>query len=230
MNLQEAKTRFDRAMGYCDDIIAVHRGHGGGERGLRTLETSLNRAVVVLAAAAWQTAVQDLTMSALDHHQPAGGMGVGPLLRGQVQQQIAGFSTPNAENSRALMKLVDFDPFPLWTWTQHGGRATGMVTITSSEASTGINEWLRLRHDIAHGHPTLSVVSVLEGVRQAVSTFLTANPNAQRKAALDHLKATGFQPSLRLKDAERCVGHFRRLATISAKGLAATGVPPANVW
>lgn len=231
MDLQEAKTRFARAMGYCDDIVTVHRGHGGGLRGLRTLETSLNRAIIVLAVAAWQTVVQDLVSAALDHLHPAGGGGVGNLLRGQVAKAVGDFSTPDAEKSRNLMKLVDFDPYPLWTWTQAGGRGVGSVRMTPSDAAGRINDWLRLRHDIAHGHPVLTAVDVLEHVRQEIAQWQVVHPAASYKEALNHFRSlAGFQPSLRLKDATSCVRDFRRLARLTAQGLARTGVPQGKVW
>lgn len=230
MDLAEAKGRFDRAMGYCDDIVAVHKKSGGAKKGLRTLEPALNRAVVVMAAAAWQTVIQDFTTSALDHANPPGSGGVGMLLRGQVVQAVAGFSTPDSAKSRALLRLVDFDPYPHWTWKQMGGQGVGSVTITPSHAARMIDDWLRLRHDIAHGHPRLSVVDVLESVRGEVKTWRAAHPAATHQNALDHLKNNpAFEPSLRLSDATRCVAYFRRLATLTAKALVNEGVGP-DVW
>ena len=218
-------------MGHCDAIVQVHRKHGGGGKGFRSLEPSLNRAIVVLAVAAWQTAVQDLTTAALDRAHPTGGAGVGVLLRGQVAQAVGGFSTPDAQKSRALLKLVDFDPYPPhWTWHQMGGRGVGSITITPARAAEMIDDWLRLRHDIAHGRARLSVVDVLESVRLQVKTWQAAHPAASHRDAINHLKSSAsFEPSLRLVDAERCVTHFRRLARLTARGLAATGVGP-DVW
>lgn len=230
MDLEEAKARFDRAMDHCDAIIKVHRQHGGGEQGFRALEPSLNRAVVVLAVAAWQAAVQDLTLSALDHAQPPGGPGVGALLRGHVVSEIGRFNTPNSGNSRALMKLIDFDPYPAWTWRQMGGQGVGTITVSPARAAQITDSWLRLRHDIAHGHPKLSVVDVLESVREAVKTWLSGHPAANQADAINHFKTdASFNPSLRLVDADRCVTHFRRLARLTAQELSATGVGP-NVW
>lgn len=230
MDIQEARARFDRGMGHCDAIIKVHRQHGGGAQGFRTLEPSLNRAVVVLAVAAWQAALQDLTLSALDHAQPTGMHGVGALLRGHVASEISRFSTPNSDKSRALMKLVDYDPYPLWTWRQMGGQGVGVITVSPARAAQMTDSWLRLRHDIAHGHPTLSVVDVLESVREAIKTWLADHPAANHVDAINYLKTdASFHPSLRLVDADRCVTHFRRLARLTAQGLAATGLGP-NVW
>ncbi len=230
MDLQDARDRFERAMGHCDAIAQVHKTHGGGSQGFRSLEPSLNRAIVVLAVAAWQTAVQDLTRAALDHSHPAGGSGIGALLRGQVLQAVGGFSTPDSQKSRSLLKLVDFDPYPLWTWSQMGGQGVGSIIVTPARAAETIDDWLRLRHDIAHGHARLSVVDVLESVRQKAKTWQAAHPAASHRDALNHLKSlTAFEPSLRLVDAQRCVTHFRRLARLTAKGLAATGVGP-DAW
>lgn len=230
MDLQEAKTRFDRAMGHCGAIVTIHRQHGGGAQGFRALEPSLNRAVVVLAVAAWQAALEDLTLSALDHAHPAGVPGVGALLRGYVVSEVNRFSTPNSDNSRALMKLVDFDPYPLWTWRQMGGQGVGAITVNPSRAAQMTDSWLRLRHDISHGHPNLTVVDVLENVREAAKGWLASHPAANQADAINHLKTDpGFRPSLRLVDADRCVTHFQRLARLTAKGLAATGLGP-DVW
>jgi hypothetical protein len=230
MDLQQARDRFERAMGHCDAIVQVHQQHGGGGQGFRSLEPSLNRAIVVLAVAAWQGVVQDLAIAALDHTQPAGGGGVGTLLRGQVVQAVAGFSTPDAQRSRALLRLVDFDPYPAWTWTQMGGRGVGAITISPAEAAEMTDDWLRLRHDIAHGHARLSVVGVLESVRLEVRAWRAQHPTASHRDAINYLKSSpAFSPSLRLVDARRCITHFRRMARLTAQGLAATGVGP-NAW
>ncbi|MBK7583803.1 MAG: hypothetical protein IPI67_26870 [Myxococcales bacterium] len=147
-------------------------------------------------------------------------------------KHIQDFSTPNAENSRNLLKLVDFDPFHAWTWTQHQGRGLGMMTIRPADAAEKIRDWLRLRHDIAHGHAKLTVVGVLEDVRQRAQRWLRSHRGADRQAAMNHLKnLPEYSPSLRLKDAESCVRTFRRLARLTALGLAAaTGAGPANAW
>lgn len=230
MDLQDAKDRFERAMGHGDAIVQVHRTHGGGGKGFRTLEPSLNRAILVLAVAAWQTAVQDLTTAALDHAYRAGGTGVGALLRGQVAQAVGGFSTPDAQKGRALLNLVDVDPYPHWTWRQMGGQGVGAITVTPARAGEMTDDWLRLRHDIAHGHARLSVVDALESVRLQMKNW-QGNSSSCKPQRCGHPSEVFsiVEPSLRLVDAERCVTHFRRLARLTAKGLVATGVGP-DVW
>ena len=153
MDLPEARERFDRAIQHCDDIVKVHSQHGGGRRGFRTLEPSLNRAVVVMAVAAWQTAVQDLTEAALDYWQPeATATGLARLLRGQVRKAIGDLNTPSCQNSRSMMQLLDFDPRPYWTWTKAGGKGVGRVVVRAIDAENATRDWLSLRHDIARGH------------------------------------------------------------------------------
>src|SRR5690606_37276399 len=136
---------------------------------------------------------------------PPGSAGVASLLRGQVTKEVGAFSTPNAENSRNLFKLVDADPYPNWTWSQPGGRGVGHVPITASAAAQHLNQWLRLRHDIAHGHSSLTISEVLQHVRQEADMWLQTNPSKQMSQALDHLRQQRFAPPLRLVDAKACM-------------------------
>lgn len=189
-------------MKHCDNIIAVHREVGGGTSGRRYKEASLNRAVIVLAVAAWQAAVQDLTTALLDTAAPVGGP---PIDRtryevsvGFVRKGIRDFSTPNGEKTRALMQGAGFDPYPAWTYRIGGGRG-GYVVWTPSMVQARLNEWLRIRHALAHGHAELPLVDALESVR------------------VDH----DDPATLRLVDAEQCVAFVRRLVKVTALSLAA---------
>jgi hypothetical protein len=211
VDLVEATENFARATQHCVNLITVHRGHGGPARGRRAPEVSLNRAVVVLTVASWQSVIQDFTRAAVELSTPASG---GPVSRatysaltGHVSQQISAFATPNWENVRKLMQGAGFDPRPHWTWTQLGGQGVGTVTWTPTMASNRINEWLQVRHAIAHGHDELPQVPALQAVR-----LNQANPPAD--------------PRVRLVDAEQCLAFFRRLARITGASLAAhLGVP-----
>jgi hypothetical protein len=184
----------------------VHRGHGGPARGRRDEEVSINRAVVVLAVASWQAVVQDFALACIDLSAPAPGGALSPasyaILAGRVRKEVADFATPNAENTRRLLIGAGFDPRPLWTWTQPGGRGVGMVTWSPAAADQRINEWLRVRHAIAHGHAALPQVQALQAVR-------------------DSGGSSPANPAIRLVDAEQCLAFFRRLARLTAPGLAA---------
>jgi hypothetical protein len=212
MDVEEAVGNFRRTTRHCDNVIAVHRGYGGGERGRRAEEMSLNRAVIVLAVASWQAVIQDYTLACLDLSAPGPGSSIAPatyaLIAGRVRKEIADFSTPNAENTRRLLMSAGFDPRPSWTWRQRGGRGRGVETWRPAEADRRINEWLRVRHAIAHGHANLPQVDALQSVRLRPGSPPT-------------------DPPLRLSDAERCLAFFRRLARLTSTGLAPhLGVTP----
>ncbi len=110
MDLDEARTNFDRATRHCNNLIDVHRGYGGPAQGRRAEETSLNRAVIVITAASWQAFIQDEAMAALDLSAPAGAGGLTASayagLRRHVEAAVNAFGTPDSHNSRTLLQGV----------------------------------------------------------------------------------------------------------------------------
>lgn len=203
MDIQQAVNQFDNAITHCDNLVAVHRGHGGAGRGRRYQEVSIDRAVVVLAVAAWQAAVQDLTAALLDTARPAGPAPIDiaryDTLTGPARKAISDFATPNAENTQRLMISAGFDPRPLWTYTIPGGRGRPRTTWTPHMVSVRLNEWLKIRHALAHGHDTLPVNQALLAVRNLGVTS---------------------SPTLRLRDAEGCIAFLNRLVRLTSLGLA----------
>lgn len=207
MNLALALTvkfRFDRAMDHCDNLVLVHQRSGTGTRGRRRVETSVNRAVVVIAIASWQAVVQDMTRFLLERNMPARSdpnYGVARLIQGQVLRALGNFSTPNAENTRQLLQSVGFDPRPLWTWT-NGARGSREVTYRPPDVEQRLRDWLNVRHAIAHGDEKSPEVGVLQAVRQ------------QQVSRTDG-------PSIRLHDAKQCIAFVRRLTEVTLRGVAA---------
>lgn len=203
MDLQKAVSQFDNAITHCDNLVAVHRGHGGANRGRRYQEVSIDRAVIVLAVAAWQAAVQDLTTALLDTARPAGPTPIDiaryDTLTGPCRKAISDFATPNAENTRRLMISAGFDPHPLWTYNIAGGQGRPRSTWTPHMVSGRLNEWLKIRHALAHGHETLPVNQALLAVRNL---------------------GVASNPTLQLKDAEGCIAFLNRLVRLTATGLA----------
>ncbi len=206
MDLVEANNNFLRATRHCDNLIAIHRAHGGPQQGRRDREVSINRAVIVLAIAGWQAVVQDYALACVDLSAPGVGSPLSAasyaVLAGRIRKEVADFATPNAQNVRRLLLGAGFDPRPWWVWTQHGGQGQGMQTWSPQDADRRIDEWLRVRHAIAHGHGVLPQVPALQAVRLQPN-----NPPGD--------------PPLRLVDAEQCLTFFRRLARLTVVGLAA---------
>ena len=62
--------RFDNAMTHCDNLVKIDQRAGGGRGRTRMVESSVNRAVIVLAIASWQAFVQDTTYFLLHRRMP----------------------------------------------------------------------------------------------------------------------------------------------------------------
>ena len=209
MDLSTAAANFARATRHCDNLIEIHRNHSGPRQGRRNKETALNRAVVVLTVAAWQAAVQDLANAAADLVNPGEAspeFRLYTLLKGRMDRDIRAFATPNAEKTRELLKVAGFDPRPHWEWTRPGRNGS----VTPHRAEQSVNAWIKVRHAIAHGHAMLPEEEVLQAVRMG-------EPHRG-------------DPSLRLYDAEQCLEFFRRMARVTAHGLAEHLHLPPHDW
>ena len=203
MDLEQAAANFRRGMTHADNLVAVHRRSGSGGRGRRVEEVSVNRAIVVIVVATWQAAVEDMTNAILSLSEPPPGDRFLPaykVIAGRVQTEVAHFSTPNAQNSRKLLQAAGFDPRQHWTWTQRGGRGVGVIVKSPSEAEREIDDWLKVRHAIAHGDERLPAARVLQAVRRT--------------------KVEPTDPSLRLVDANECIAFFRRIVRLTGTALA----------
>lgn len=91
-------------------LMALHSRTGPGRR---HHEPSLNRAVVVMTTAAWQSYVQDTTQAILDTLSvpPAHtGAPMFNLIKASTRTALGRFNTPNARNTLALFYQVGFDP------------------------------------------------------------------------------------------------------------------------
>jgi len=99
VDLSQAAANFRRGIEHANNLIEVHKRAGSGIRGRRTVEVSINRAVVVITVATWQAAVQDMTLAVLDTSTPAPGDPILPaykVIAGRVNAEVGSFSTPNA--------------------------------------------------------------------------------------------------------------------------------------
>jgi hypothetical protein len=202
--VESIRMQFEDAMIHCDNLVKVHQRAGTGERGRRHIETSVNRAIIVVAIASWQAVVQDIVRDRLREGMPKStdpNYGFARLIEGQVLRELDRFSTPNAENSRNLLRLIGFDPRPYWTWrTRDGGGAA--ATLSPAQVEERLRDWLKVRHAIAHGDAKMPSVAVLQAVRQG---------NVQPDEG----------PTIRLYDAKQCIAFVKKLTDLTLDGLEA---------
>ena len=177
--------RFDNAMTHCDNLVKIDQRAGGGRGRTRMVESSVNRAVIVLAIASWQAFVQDTTYFLLHRRMPQ------PTHQ-KVLREIDRSSTPSAENTCKLLRLVDFDPRPYCTWDR----------FKPPKVEARLRDWLTVRHAIAHGDEKIPSVAMLEAVRENKVRF---GPGG---------------PSIRVDDARQCTAFIRKLAWATLDGVA----------
>lgn len=208
MDLADAAVRWSTVISQCDHLIAIH---GRREtRGRRWNEFALNRAVVVMAVAAWQAAAEDMTTAAVDAAEPDSSSPMSlasyRLLAGQARKAVGDLATPHGENVRNMMVQAGFDPWPHWIVPSH---RQGVPALRPRETEEWLRKWLRVRHAIAHGDAHLPSVDVLSSVR--------ADPSDR-------------DPSLRLDDAKRCAQFIRDLTSATGAGMATHLGQPNPDW
>lgn len=221
MDVQEAVDNFATAMIHCDNLVAVHRAAGGTNRGRRTTETSVNRGTIVLAVAAWQAFVQDTAVALRDKAMAElNAVSSAPRLAAAMSNwntdfsaALEKFSTPGPDQTCSLLMRIGFNPRPNWTWTQNGGRGNASVVVQPVHVAKVITQWLRVRHDVAHGHTTIHSLAVLTAVR---------DPKTSDKAKQ--------APTLRLTDAIDCVAFFRSIVRLTADAAAHHLGAPQPIW
>lgn len=180
---EAARGEFDDAMADSQNLIDIHRSLNQG-RGRRFREVTINRAIVVLTVAAWQAFIEDLSDAILETIEPPVGDPARPawvLVNALTRGAIGRYNTPDVFNTRSLLANVGFDPQPSWTW------GSGQGASRPATVARRIDEWLRVRHAIAHG-AHVSVIS----------------------------RTSSGNPTLRLADAEECRDLFVRAAHASA--------------
>lgn len=187
-------------MGQPKNLIQIHERIRTGA-GARWRERTLNRAVVVLAVAAFQSVVERFTEEHLSHMEPdeadyptrpeffRAALKEYQVLRSRVMTAIKNYATPNADRTRALLITVGYDPRNNWTW--QSGQRIYTPTLVEQEW----RQWLSVRHAVAHGDEVLPDVDVIS------RTYATGAPTVWKA------------------DAERCIGFFNRLASTTIIGI-----------
>lgn len=108
---------------------------------------ALNRAVVVMCIAAWESYIEELVREALQAlHAPVPHPGLVQALNELLRDDLDRFHTPSAANVQSLLRqtIGVADIRRSWYWP-------GM---TIAQAGAALGQALNLRHRIAHGaHP-----------------------------------------------------------------------------
>jgi hypothetical protein len=218
MDLPTAARNFKRSISHCTNVVEIHREAGDGRRGLRTRETSLNRAVIVMAMAAWQGVVENIALTGMDLAVAQAPAGM-PLTAwaAVIKQSVERFSTPNAQLSRGLLRQVGFDPAPAWL----AMKAPGPQRAGNYEEQ--LAGWLKVRHAIAHGDATLPDNPILAHVREVTVRQLSSG-------VAQGAVQPPTDPGLRLKDAVACVTFVQRLTKATGDGFATSVGLPAVDW
>ena len=196
----KAFAAFETLMGSVDELVAIHGKVQSGQ-GRRHRQEALHRAGVVLIVAAWQAYIEKLSNETLDLIEnsliaPKKGGSVPAWVKSafyfrkpSVRQSIGSLNTPNTQNVTRLFDWsFGYDPKSSWTWYSPRRK------WDSSKFCERTDEWLKIRHTIAHGNE------------------LPKN--------LAWLKNSAGTPRLNLSLLKEAQRHFGMLARLTDKGMA----------
>lgn len=157
---------------HVNNLEAIHGALAAG-RGRRHRQDAIHRAGIVMSVAAWESYVEAVTLEALSVISPAAGapahaVMVHRLALRDANHRVKQFNTPNSENVRSLFQEhLDFDPWPLWSWVAGTRR-----NWNSQQMRTRLNEWMRIRHCVAHGAALPTDIAMLRNTHGGVSIRL----------------------------------------------------------
>lgn len=181
-------------LAHVDNLETIHGNLAAG-RGRRHRQDALHRAGVVISIAAWESYVEAVLKEAIEAIRPAAGSPLPAILVHRIAERdankkVSEFNTPNAENVRRLFQEhLDFDPWPHWIWVAGTRR-----NWNSDFMRTRLNEWLKIRHCVAHGAPFPTTIAMLR------------NSHGGYSIRLEHL--------------QDCRDFVRQLATVTDAALA----------
>lgn len=179
---------FEESMDYVEQLIDIHSQVQTG-KGRRHRKEAIHRAGVVLIVAAWQAYVEKLAKEALeqidtklnDPTNPSWVKASFTFRKPSIRKSIGDLNTPNSQNvQRLFLWSFGFDPKPHWIYRVAGRNWNSQTFCDRTD------EWLRIRHTIAHGN----------GLPQN----------------LVWLKNDAGTPRLNLNLLRECERHFRKLA------------------
>ena len=184
-----------------DQLIAIHGKMQAG-KGRRHQQDALHKAGVVMTVAAWQAYIEKIVPEALsvieaDLADPAA---VPPapnwarhsfsLRRAAIEIQLKKFNTPNVANVRDLLDgSFGFKPWPYWVWHKGPRQWDEKKTRKRTE------DWVTVRHTIAHGYALPNDLNFLQGDNGDVRLTL-----GLLKECLKHFKHVALKTDNALRD------------------------------
>lgn len=187
-----AINHFKVLMDNVDQLVEIH-GRLQAGKGRRHRQDSLHRAGVVMSVAAWEAFTEAIVQEAADAIAPGPGAPLHAVAMHQYikiasKQAARKINTPNSQNVRRLFQdALDYDPWRDWSWSSPRRQ------WTSKEVRDRLDEWLRIRHCVAHG--------------------------ASLPGDIPWLKHNGGVPRLVLYDLKDCRQFFAEIAAQTDRGV-----------
>lgn len=198
----KALKSHEELMNSVEELIVIH-GRIQQGKGRRHGQEALHRAGVVLTIAAWQSYIEKLCLETLGLIEnifvgaipppPAWATSGYFFRKPSVAKSVGDLNTPNSQN---VIKLLDWsfgcNPKANWVWV------APHRNWTSQQFCDRTDEWLRIRHAIAHGNQLPQNLPWLRNdggdVRLKLSLLKECKKHFEKKAALtdaclsDHLR------------------------------------------
>lgn len=165
----QSLAQFKDQVAFVEQLIAIHGKLQSGQ-GRRHEQEAIHRAGVVMMVAAWQSYVEKLIMEGVSSLElnaglmatttppvPAWARHAFALRRAEIAIDVKKFNTPNDTGVRdLLMRGLEFNPWPIWCW--HAGPRQW----ESKEIRDNLNNWVLIRHSVAHGFPLPASIAWLK--------------------------------------------------------------------
>jgi hypothetical protein len=128
-----------------EELVAAHANLCTGKRGRQYGLGAINRAIVVMCAAAWEAYVEEIVREAINSLIPPTGSArtAWPALNANALNELKRFNTPNSQNVRNLLSktLALPDVTTSWYWQN----------CSTQKAVSYLDNFLQIRHETAHG-------------------------------------------------------------------------------
>ena len=235
---------------HCVNLAQIHGDVTGRVKGRKSRETSLNRAIVVLAVAAWQTAAEDFAAMAVAQALPNRQAQPQSLL-----SQIEALASPTPARISRLLSNCGVEPVPEWV-NYKGRRPKGgvrtdvdLLQYLISIAPHGQQNRVRLRRDVGPTDPWHAAMaapisrleldvaqwvrlrhSIAHGDTELPSLDVLQGVRAVRRKAPAGPPQGVHRPTVRLEDARDCVEDMCRIVQATARSLDSAFTSASPQW